>query len=45
LALGIVFNELATNAMKYGAFSNDAGSVLIDWKTEPTPHGSRLILT
>jgi two-component sensor histidine kinase len=45
LALGIVFNELATNAMKYGAFSNDAGSVLIEWKTEPTPLGSRLILT
>jgi PAS domain S-box-containing protein len=44
LALGIVFNELATNAMKYGALSNEAGSILIDWTTEATPAGDRLIL-
>ena len=44
LALGIVFNELATNAMKYGALSNEAGSILIEWITEPTPTGARLIL-
>src|SRR6476659_1371716 len=29
LALGIAFHELATNAVKYSAFSNNAGSVLI----------------
>ena len=28
LTLSIVFNELATNAVKYGAFSNGAGSIL-----------------
>ena len=39
LALGIAFNELATNAMKYGAFSNGAGSVLIDWKIESNAAG------
>jgi PAS domain S-box-containing protein len=44
LALGIVFNELATNAVKYGALSNEEGSILIDWTTEPMPPGARLIL-
>jgi PAS domain S-box-containing protein len=44
LALGIVFNELATNAVKYGALSNQAGSILIDWTTVSTPEGARLIL-
>jgi two-component sensor histidine kinase len=44
LALGIVFNELATNAVKYGAFANGAGSILIEWKLDPGPQGSRVIL-
>jgi PAS domain S-box-containing protein len=44
LALGIVFNELATNAVKYGAFSNGAGSILIEWTAEPAPVGGRLLL-
>jgi len=44
LALGIAFHELATNAVKYGAFSNDAGSILIAWTIEPSAKGSRLIL-
>ena len=44
MALGIAFNELATNAVKYGAFSNGAGSILISWNIEPTPEGNRLIL-
>jgi PAS domain S-box-containing protein len=41
LALGIVFNELATNAVKHGALSNERGSVLIDWTTAAD---ARLIL-
>ena len=44
LALGIAFHELATNAVKYGAFSNAAGSILLAWTIEPTPEGDRLIL-
>ena len=44
LALGIVFNELATNAVKYGALSNDAGSILIEWTKESAAGGGRLIL-
>jgi PAS domain S-box-containing protein len=44
LALGIAFHELATNAVKYGAFSNATGSILIAWTIEPTPEGNRLVL-
>lgn len=44
LALGIAFHELATNAVKYGAFSNKAGSVLISWTIEPSPEGNQLLL-
>jgi two-component sensor histidine kinase len=44
LALGIAFHELATNAVKYGALSNEAGSILIAWKIEPTPEDNRLVL-
>jgi two-component sensor histidine kinase len=44
LALGIAFHELATNAVKYGAFSNAAGSIALTWTIEPTPEGDHLIL-
>ena len=44
LALSIAFNELATNAMKYGAFSNADGSIRIEWTTEAAPAGKRLVL-
>jgi PAS domain S-box-containing protein len=44
LALGIAFHELATNAVKYGAFSNAAGSIALTWTIDPMPEGDRLIL-
>ena len=44
LALGIVFNELATNAAKYGALSNAVGSILVEWTKESTAEGDRLLL-
>jgi two-component sensor histidine kinase len=44
LVLGIAFNELATNAVKYGALSNGTGSVRIKWTMEPVLEGSQLLL-
>lgn len=44
LALGIAFNELATNAVKYGAFSNEAGTISIKWTLEAKPDGRWLCL-
>jgi PAS domain S-box-containing protein len=45
LALGIAFHELATNAVKYGALSNDVGKIRIAWTTEMQSAGERLMLT
>ncbi len=44
LALGIAFNELATNAVKYGAFSNEAGTISIMWTLNEQPDGRWLCL-
>jgi PAS domain S-box-containing protein len=35
LALSLAFHELATNAVKYGALSDDAGRISIDWRVVP----------
>ena len=42
--LSIALHELATNAVKYGAFSNEVGSIAIDWDIEPSPTGDRLMI-
>ena len=44
LALGIALNELATNAVKYGAFSNEAGTISIKWTLDEEPDGRWLCL-
>src|SRR5262249_14352159 len=41
-ALGMVFYELATNAVKYGALSVGAGRVDVTWRTEMAEKGERL---
>jgi len=42
LALGMGFHELATNAAKYGAFSNAAGQVRVTWTIDPDGRYLRL---
>ena len=44
LSLAIALHELATNAVKYGAFSNDAGKIDIEWSIVSDPSGNRLLL-
>jgi two-component system CheB/CheR fusion protein len=42
--LGIVIHELATNAVKYGAFANRGGELSIEWSFEDQEHGRALVL-
>ncbi len=43
---GLIFNELATNALKYGALSLPEGNIQIMWRTERSPDSSvKLFLT
>ncbi|MGI6852411.1 sensor histidine kinase [Mesorhizobium sp. 1B3] len=43
-ALALAMNELATNAAKYGAFSDDDGHVELTWTLEPGPGGEEFRL-
>lgn len=38
-ALGMSIHELCTNAVKYGALSNDSGRIIIEWGIEPGEKG------
>ena len=44
LALGIAFNELATNAAKYGAFLDEQGAISIKWSMVEEQGGDWLCL-
>ena len=45
LAAGLVFHELTTNAVKYGALSVPTGRVEVSWTVRPEPDGRRLDLS
>lgn len=44
LSLAIALHELATNAVKYGSFSSDAGKIDIDWTVASGAAGDRLLI-
>ncbi|MDH4439116.1 MAG: PAS domain-containing protein [Rhizobium sp.] len=43
VSLSMIFHELATNSMKYGALSVPAGKVHARWSIEPAPDGGSQI--
>jgi PAS domain S-box-containing protein len=43
LSVAIALHELATNAVKYGAFSNDAGKIAIDWTMSSAAKDRRVL--
>lgn len=43
--LGMVFHELTTNSVKYGALCVPEGRVVVEWKSEPDQAGGQPMLT
>lgn len=44
LSLTMTLNELAINALKYGAMSTEAGTLSVNWSVQPHPDGALLTL-
>ncbi|SCY17745.1 sensor histidine kinase [Microvirga guangxiensis] len=44
LAIAMALQELATNAVKYGSLSNEAGKVRISWQVDETRDSPHLVL-
>jgi two-component sensor histidine kinase len=44
LVFALAMHELATNAVKYGALSNDVGRISVRWRLRPTPDPASLVL-
>lgn len=44
LNLTMTLNELAINALKYGAMSVETGSLWVKWELQPQPHGTLFTL-
>ncbi|MBC3301116.1 PAS domain S-box protein [Pseudomonas sp. SWRI18] len=44
LSLTMTLNELAINALKYGAMSTEAGTLSVSWRVQPQPNGALLSL-
>lgn len=45
VTLSMILHEIATNAAKYGALTNETGKVSVEWQTFEAPNGKTLQLT
>ena len=44
VAISMAVHELCTNAIKYGALRDDAGTIAVTWRVDPSPKGAQFVL-